>query len=397
MQRCKPGKVDYLSGCPEDRVNEYAIAPCCSVWGDEITGFACGVWFDTIGCSPFGPGSGATCTKPTAYKGDDEPLVDWLECDEECTLDFAEELTWADQCCTEEEDVERFTAYETGKCGLNWAKSGGPDSCSQLGQTGEPDSDCEPFYIAGFFAQQGCCTDFGICGAYLGGDQGCAVTTTPEERYRLCVRKNKNPGVGVDPLQSPNYGNCEDPVEHNGKTYSFCRGPLEWKQARAACEWKQDRHLVHIDDAEENAFLHDNSGNEAFWIGAREASMGELQAAWSWSDSGERFFNGFQYGCKPEGGSVPWTVYDDSYVNWLGCPTVPEDQAQPWDDLTADTMDGGAGDTGDADGGAGDAGDADGGAGNEVPKEDCAQMRTDGFWSDEDCALKKAYVCEEAI
>jgi hypothetical protein len=352
------------------------------------------MWWEPLGCTPHPTSLDlAPCTEPTAYKGSDEPLVDWHECGGvECKLDVPQQLAWAYPCCTESADVENLMAYEEGECGLNFAKSRMWDACIQLHQTGEPGADCPPFYPLGedstFWESPGCCTNFGFCGAVIDEDLGCSMTTLSQESYRLCVRENKDPGIGVDPLTLLAFGNCDDPIEHNGKRYFYCRGPLEWEQAHAACEWKQDRHLVRIDDAEENAFLHERFPDGPFWIGAREDDFLEPDNRWRWSDNDELFFQGYRYGCQ---GGVS-TLHADSYVNWLGCPDVPEDQAQPYDDLTADTMDGGVMDAGDAD-----AGEADGGAGNQVPKEDCAQMRPEGFWSDEGCELKKAYVCEEAI
>jgi hypothetical protein len=284
-------------------------------------------------------------------------------------------LAFGDQCCTDQISIDKLAATKEGLCGLNYSKMGWADVCRQTHQEGSPEDDCPdhdplakgPVSEDSFYIEPGCCTVFGRCGALsLTGDAGCYVTDA--SKCRLCVRSDKNETIGVDPLSLEDYGNCSDPVVYEGNKYTFCAGPLEWKQAHAACEWKENRHLVHVDDAGESALLRDSAADiqawpdSGFWLGASESTLGQ----WRWTGSDKMFFSGRRYQCGVPG-SRDWMVVDGYYVNWAGCENFPEEEAQPFDDL-----------------------------GEEV-QENCAQMRTDGYWSDEDCAVEKAYVCEEKV
>ncbi len=392
-QFCHPGKVDYESGCPENLffVGAPPYPPCCTMLGNDSAGYLCGFWESTGsgGCLPNGSAT-TTCPKPTAYKGPDEPLVKWNKCgDQECVLDNPQELAWADQCCTEPKDLELLLASEPGQCGMKFTNWGSED-CVQLNQKGVLDQSCPSLPLApnspmpevSTMTRPGCCTDLGVCGGVNpASNLGCrANRNSMEEPYRLCRRANKGENLGVDPLlneinyvyrddaagirevRSKDYGDCDDPIQYNQSSYYFCRGPLAWEQARAACEWKKDRFLVRVDDADENDFLHERFSNSPFWIGAYMNDM-SISDEWRWSDTEEPFFMGIHYQCAFASESILWRVIESRYVNWVGCGNSPEEQPQPNDD--------------------------------EGIEENCAQMRPDGYWSDEDCSIEQAYVCED--
>jgi hypothetical protein len=374
VQFCMPGKVDLVSGCESASLTAETLmeAPCCTIFGDDVNGYACGTWDQELGCHMNSNTWSTPCDKPTAYKGPEEPLVDWLECDGvECELDRPEGLSMAEQCCTDQASVDNFRATAEEKCGIRYLE-GHVESgfCLQMRMEGNLDdacSDWEPNIegpMKGQYLQKGCCTVFGYCGALSNYEKGCRIVADPP--YRLCVRGKKDESIGPDPLLLEDYGNCSESEDGRGNRFTFCDGPLEWEQARAACEWKENRLLVRIDDPEENEFLREGFRNTAFWIGARESDAPALDN-WAWSDTGYVFFTGVLYGCGTEA-TPTGDVKGDRYVNWAGCHDFPEADSQP-DYVKAP----------------------------EEDNEKCAQMRTDGFWSDEDCALKKAYVCEEEV
>jgi len=393
MQFCQPGHVDYESGCPERilTVGAPPSPPCCTILGNDRAGYFCGAWDATasIGCVA-NPATTASCPKPSAYKGPDEPLVKYEKCgDVECELTYPEELAWAEQCCTKQEDVEVLLAIETEQCGLNYS-SWGSKYCSQLNQKGELDETCpiiydfpnNPISELASMTEPGCCTESGVCGSLdRVTNLGChPARNNLEEPYQLCRRANKDEKIGVDPLlsaisynyrnqtgisevRSKNYGNCDDPIQYNNNSYYFCQGPLEWGQARAACEWKKDRYLVHVDDTEENDFLHERFQNSPFWIGAYTTDASVVPDDWLWSDTDEPFFMGYGYQCQSSRGQRYWETINNSYVNWAGCDDFPEDPAQPNDD--------------------------------DGVEENCAQIRPDGYWTSEDYAIQQGFVCEE--
>jgi hypothetical protein len=77
---------------------------------------------------------------------------------------------------------------------------------------------------------------------------------------------------------------------YGGHTYQFCDGRVPWTTARSTCEgWGY--HLVHLDDAGENAFVATTADRRALgevapyrhlaWIGLSRAGMGLR-----WSDDG---------------------------------------------------------------------------------------------------------------
>lgn len=399
-QICQPGKVDYESGCPESIlfVGTPKYPPCCTTLGSESAGYRCGLWESTgsSGCLP-NPSATTTCPKPTAYKGPDETLVKYQRCgDTECKLDSPQELAWGDPCCTTREDVELLLAVEPGQCGIIFTDWGSTE-CNQINQKGELDQTCPSYPIVlnspipelDTIIRPGCCSEVGVCGAINSASNlGCsAYRADMKEPYQLCRRANKDESIGIDPLlnrinyiyrndatgvresRSKDYGNCDGPIEYNRNTYYFCQGPLEWAQARAVCEWKKDRYLVHVDDTEENSFLHERFHHGPFWIGAYVDDISRINSgsvwsdSWLWSDIDQPFFSGQSYQCVSVVESVNWNVIDKSYVNWVGCDNFDEDQAQPNDD--------------------------------QGIEENCAQMRPDGYWSDENCAIQQAYVCEE--
>ncbi len=392
-QFCRPGKADYESGCPENTLGGLGLIsfpPCCTTLGNDGAGYLCGLFWAPSGCFPNAAAT-TSCPKPTAYKGPDEPLyTEWKKCgDEKCMLAQLNILSWADQCCTDQEDVQLLWAVEPGQCGLR-IESSESNPCVQLDQKGEPDDSCPTFYLLpdspypefDSFSNPGCCTEYGVCGEMDNTYYGCSVFRNDMETpYQLCRRANKDENIGFDPLlseinyayrnedtglgeiRSKNYGNCDGPIQYNNNSYYFCQGPLEWEQARAACEWKKDRCLVHIDDAKENDFLHERFKDDPFWIGAYMNDKSVMPDDWLWSDTDEPFFIGYGYQCEPSGLFKTWEEIGNSYVNWAGCDNFPEDQAQPNDD--------------------------------QGIEEKCAQMRPDGYWSSEDCAIRQAYVCEE--
>lgn len=372
FQLCMPGRTDFISGCEAASMGGGTPAqpPCCTVFGDDHNGYFCGTWDDGWGCHT-NPNTWINrCDKPTAYKSDDERLYPLYKCGETvCELEHPEALATHEQCCTDQTSVDNFGAAEEGLCGIRQMVTDGSGICLQTGPGGESDDSCtdhDPFLgtaSEGLYAEPGCCSILGFCGALSDGDLDCRMVRDPP--HRLCIRKNRDENIGTDPLLLEDYGNCDESVDEigNGNRYYFCTGPLQWDQARAACEWKENRRLVRVDSAEENGFLHDGFRDEEFWIGAYEGE-GDAFDNWHWSDTEKVFFSGYHYQCGEPSAPV-WYVFEDSYVNWAGCDTFPESETQPWDD--------------------------------DGVLESCAQIRADGYWSDEDCALEKAYVCEEAI
>jgi hypothetical protein len=80
-------------------------------------------------------------------------------------------------CCTTAADVERGSARELDKCGLDFTGAGGSffaSACWQRDQPGVLDESCPPVALQPGFEEPGCCTDQGRCGAMNTGNAlGC--------------------------------------------------------------------------------------------------------------------------------------------------------------------------------------------------------------------------------
>lgn len=162
MPRNAPGVPD--SSCPSQSMGPVTFPGCCTPDG------VCGVQdsFIGLGCISLGDG-GQSCGDGSGGSGgagggnagagggggDD--------CPNNCpALGFAAGFIGVTECCT-----------TTGQCGGNLQ-----GTCIELGQPGEPSTDCPPVSIMG---QQlaGCCRPDGTCGADDGGAVGFGCTQVP--------------------------------------------------------------------------------------------------------------------------------------------------------------------------------------------------------------------------
>jgi hypothetical protein len=139
-------------------------------------------------------------------------------------------------------------------------------------------------------------------------------------------------------LTSPD-SNCTHRVFGGGE-YWFCNNDRSWASARSRCQ-AQGMDLVRIDSAAENDFVRSNIDGD-WWIGASDQAT---EGAWVWAIGGSQFWSG-----KANGTSV-----GGLFSRW------------------------------------------DGGQPNDLGGEDCAQMRSDGDWSDDACSDGEEYVCEFAL
>jgi hypothetical protein len=133
-----------------------------------------------------------------------------------------------------------------------------------------------------------------------------------------------------------------------GTGYMLCYGSnrhATWREASTACTGR-GMHLVRVDDAQENAFLHEAAlrvnFTGAIWLGGSDAAD---EGRWVWTD-GTPFWMGDENG-MPVGGS---------YTNWDKSTNQP------------------------------------GGGSSQNCLE--IQQATDK-WHDEDCGQNSAFVCEK--
>ncbi|CAK6437753.1 unnamed protein product [Pipistrellus nathusii] len=120
-------------------------------------------------------------------------------------------------------------------------------------------------------------------------------------------------------------------LEHDGSCYWFSRARSTWSGAEKSCQL-QNAHLVVINSREEQNFIAQHSTPFHTWIGLVEGG-----GSWKWVDG---------------------TDYRNSYKNWGA------GQPNNW-----------KGNEDDAD-------------------EDCAEVREDGRWNDDDCGRVQQWACE---
>ncbi|XP_036308275.1 C-type lectin domain family 10 member A isoform X2 [Pipistrellus kuhlii] len=120
-------------------------------------------------------------------------------------------------------------------------------------------------------------------------------------------------------------------LEHDGSCYWFSRARSTWSEAEKSCQL-QNAHLVVINSREEQNFIAQHSAPFHTWIGLVEGG-----GSWKWVDG---------------------TDYRNSYKNWGA------GQPNNW-----------KGNEDDAD-------------------EDCAEVREDGRWNDDDCQRVQQWACE---
>jgi hypothetical protein len=121
--------------------------------------------------------------------------------------------------------------------------------------------------------------------------------------------------------------------------YWFCGNDINWTAARALCLAKE-MDLVHVESAEENAFLEQNI-DEASYIGATDAAVA---GEWRWVGTQVQFWQGDQNGVPVAG----------QYNNW------ESDEPDP-----------------------------------DSGEKNCAEINTSGDWNTEDCTSQpEAFICE---
>ena len=126
---------------------------------------------------------------------------------------------------------------------------------------------------------------------------------------------------------------------YGGHDYYFCSNASSWSAARARCQLQARGDLVAISSSGENTFLQGLRTSNA-WIGARDAG---IESLWRWERNGMTFWRGVANGSAQLG----------QYSNWKS--------GQP---------------------------------DNAATNDDCAEMNSDGTWSDSDCGATRSFICE---
>lgn len=172
-----------------------------------------------------------------------------------------------------------------------------------------------------------------------------------------------------------NTGDCTC-MESAGRTYLFCPTAQNWGAARAVCR-ALDMDLVIIESDAENAFIAGNVGNAGGWIGASDkganpsnsspfcpgtCNKGGDEGTWKWVAPTSNQERGVTF-CEASMSSATCTAKDGAYVSWA--PNEPSNSGG----CTALTFTCATG-------------------------EDCAQIRSDGFWDDKACTATAPFICE---
>jgi hypothetical protein len=132
----------------------------------------------------------------------------------------------------------------------------------------------------------------------------------------------------------------------NGHTYWFCNNVRNWSTARSKCE-AVGLNLARIDTAAENDFIRTQMTfgfwNKA-WIGGSDTVT---EGTWRWTFNNSRFWTGV--------GAPLGTPFPGMFSNWAAL--------QP----------------------------------DNFINQDCAQIKNDGFWTDDSCSGLERYICESGV
>jgi hypothetical protein len=256
------------------------------------------------------------------------------------------------------------TVQNCGACNNDCSALANTASVSCSGGTTCAVTGCDPGYAnCNGAAADGCETDtytLANCGgcANLGLSQNCSAL--PHVALASC-------GAGACQVQqcASGYADCNglpaDGCEHdlatlgacdpdtnctkstwatNGHTYWVCNNARPWSEARARCLMLNQSDLVDLGSAAENAFVTGLLAGSNRWLGGNDQT---LEGTWRWAGTNVPFWVGVANG----------SVVAPAYKNWVG----------------GEPNEYGAG-------------------------EDCSEIRTDGLWNDQSCAMTMGFVCE---
>ncbi len=245
------------------------------------------------------------------------------------------------------------TSADCGACGVGCARANGSASCSTGTCTltgcdpgfkdcdGNPADGCEPLTTL---------TNCGDCNTpcnIVNGSGTCATQSCEVDSCDAgwddcdgdvvngCERNVDSPAMGGLGPCLPDSGCVHQ--SYNGQDYYFCPTARTWDDARAHCQQQLLGSLLHINDADENAFVQSQLLADS-WIGGTDSMT---EGVWLWGNDGSQFWMGQSGGTALQ------------YANW--------NSGEPNDYNGA---------------------------------EDCAEIFTNGLWNDQPCSSTHAFVCE---
>lgn len=105
--------------------------------------------------------------------------------------------------------------------------------------------------------------------------------------------------------------------EYGGHAYAFCTHDRKWSDSQISCRTVAGTDLVHIDDADEDAFVHQSISAPA-WIGANDRAV---EGSWIWSDDNAQFWSGRWSGSTVNGAHANWHSFQPDDLLGEDCAT----------------------------------------------------------------------------